>query len=99
MIHFMFPIDCVADTFISNYFSFFFFVNYSSLSYNLSSVSAWIENRPRNTEIKLECWPGKGRKACPSCKTSRFFFSNKILLCLPIVVCCATNAQAIGMGG
>ena len=31
-------------------------------------MSAWIENRPRNTEKKLECWPGKGRKMCPSCK-------------------------------
>ncbi len=40
-------------------------------------MSAWLENRPRNEELKLECWPGKGRKSCPNCKA--IIRSNSIL--------------------
>ena len=32
-------------------------------------MSAWLEDRERNVGVKLECWPGKGRKQCPSCKS------------------------------
>ena len=31
-------------------------------------MAAWLENRPRMSDKKLECGPGKGRKMCPSCK-------------------------------